>query len=153
MDISLLIVDRSTEFADAIRETLAHSAPNWSVTHAPTASDAKLVADTERFDAAVVAVASDATEAALTLESLRELQPDCLRFVLADVDTLDGAQDLVSLCHRVLVMPCDAPTLRLAIEHTRRLQDTLGRSGVRALGLRRRLKDSRRPTGDLLSTV
>jgi hypothetical protein len=51
------------------------------------------------------------------------------------------------------VVPCDAVTLRLTIEHTRRLQDTLGRSGVRALGLRRRLKDSRRPTGDLLSTV
>lgn len=153
MDISLLIVDRSPEFADVICETLARSAPTWTVTHAPTASDAELVADSAHFDAVVVALTSGSEEADRTLTSLRELQPDCLRLVLADIHTLDGAQDLVSLCHRVLVAPCDAPTLRLAIEHTRRLQDTLGRSGVRALGLRRRLKDSRRPTGDLLSTV
>jgi DNA-binding NarL/FixJ family response regulator len=153
LDISLLIVDRSPEFADVIRETLVPSAPSWSVTYAPTSKDALLVADTEAFDAVVVAVTVDDDEAAKTLASLQTLQPDCLRLVLADVHTLEGTQDLVSLCHRVLVVPCDAPTLRLVIEHTRRLQDTLGRSGVRALGLRRRLKDSRRPTGDLLSTV
>ena len=153
MDINLLIVDRSPEFAEAIREVLSDSAPTWSVTHAPTACDAALVADTGDFDAVVVALTSDDDEAGQTLASIRQLQPDCLRLVLADIHTLDGAQELVSLCHRVLVAPCDAPTLRLAIEHTRRLQDTLGRSGVRALGLRHRLRDSRRPTGDLLSTV
>jgi DNA-binding NarL/FixJ family response regulator len=153
LDISLLIVDRSPEFADALREALSDSAPNWSVAHVPRASDVEMVAATEQFDAAVVAVTGDAGEALQTLESLCTLQPDCLRLVLADIHTLDATQELVSLCHRVLVVPCDAVTLRLTIEHTRRLQDTLGRSGVRALGLRRRLKDSRRPTGDLLSTV
>ena len=153
MDSRLLIVDARAEFSDAARDHLMQAAPGWSLTHAPSVDDARLVCDTACFDALVVVVTLGDEGVAELLSFMRDAQPDCVRLVLADVHTLEATQDLVSLCHRVLVAPCEPDALEAAIEHTRRLQETLGKTGLRVLGQRRRFKDSRRPTGDLLSTV
>ena len=141
-----------SDLPEVVAEHLDRSSPSWTVTHEPTAEAAEQALSSGQFDAAVVDAASgDAADHLLTV--LREMQPDCLRLVLADPVTLDGATELLTTCHRVLVRPCDPFAMQMAIEHAIRLRDTLGRSGVRALGLRRRNRDSRRPTGDLLSTV
>ena len=153
LDVSLLIVDPSSDFVESVRGHLTESAPTWSVTHASTCSDAELSASMRAFDAVIVSACAGHDSAGDLLASIQEVQPDCVRLILADVQTLDAVTELVTLCHRILVVPCDPFTLQMAVEHARRLRDTLGASGVRALGLRRRNKDSRRPTGDLLSTV
>lgn len=153
MDIKLLIVDPASDLSDTLRDHLALAAPTWSVTHSPSIEDAELVASMAPFDALIVTGAVGDDQIHPLLEAVQGLQPDCIRLVLASVDMLEAPEALVSLCHRVLVQPCDPFTLQMAVEHTRRLRDTLGRSGVRALGLRRRARDSKRPTGDLLSQV
>ena len=152
MDVRLLIVDQAEEYTLTVREHLADAGPGWSVTHAPRPSDAHLVITEAAFDAALVVLGSEDQETLDLLDALRHHQPDCVRLVLADVHTLERAHQLVSVCHRVLVSPCEPLSLQMAVEHTRRLQETLGRTGMRALGLRRRFRDSRHPTGDLLSS-
>ena len=135
------------------RDHLMLTQAGWSVTYAPSLGDATLVSESEDFDALVLVMTSISEGGEALLEHVRRHQPDCLRLVLADVATLDMAQALISKCHRILVSPCDPLSLETTLEHTRRLQDSLGRTGLRVLGTRRRLRDSRNPTGDLLSMV
>ncbi len=137
----------------ATRDHLLRAQEGWSVTYAPSVHDALLVSEEEDFDALVVVMTSLNEACAELLDTMRERQADCLRLVLADAETLDLAQALISTCHRVLVTPCDPLTLETTLEHTRQLQDSLGRTGLRVLGTRKRLRDSKRPTGDLLSMV
>lgn len=153
MDVSLLIVDPDSDFASTVDDHLRATRPDWSMTHAPNLEAVERALAQGGFDAAVVHDRMGAPLAGELLAILQARQPDCVRLVLTAPHTLDGATELVSTCHRVLVEPCAPSSLCLAVEHARRLRDVLGRSGVRALGLRRRNPDSRRPTGDLLATV
>ena len=153
LDISLLIMAEQPDLADEVREHLETSCPGWSMTHVRTPEVAEEAIACQVFDAALVdaVLGEDATRRLLA--TLRAVQPDCVRLVLASPHRLETTTELVATCHRVLVEPCEPFILCTAVEHARRLRDTLGRTGVRALGLRRRNRESRRPTGDLLSTV
>ena len=153
MTIDLLIVTPQTDLADEVSEHLAATWPGWTATRAVTFDAAMACLEAETFDAALVDARLGDDETATLLEALCAAQPDCVRLVVTRADEEQDASALTSACHRVLVEPCDPLVMCTAVEHARRLRDTLGRTGVRALGLRRRNRDSRRPTGDLLSTV
>ena len=152
MSVCLLIVDPEQDFAEVLRDHLTLAWSGWTLRHASTAEAAEAALTCERFDAVVVNAAIGCDAVVGLLADTRAIQPDCVRLVMANPETLEGPAELVSTCHRVLVEPCEPFALCIAVEHARRLRDVLGRSGVRALGLRRTNRGSRRPTGDLLST-
>ena len=153
MTVSLLIIDPGMDLAEVMADHLVLSRPNWTTHHALSVGRAQEVLTRRVYDAAVVHAALGEVETEVALTMLQTLQPDCVRLLMANPEVLEAPRDLVSPCHRVLVEPCSPLALCVAIEHARRLRDVLGRSGVRALGVRRRRRASRRPTGDLLSTV
>ena len=153
MTIDLLIVTPQMDLGDEVADHLAATWPDWTATRALTAEAAMACLDQGAFDAALVDASLGDDESRALLEALCTAQPDCVRLVLVRPQEDQDAAELTSTCHRVLVEPCDPLAICTAVEHARRLRDTLGRTGVRALGLRRRNRDSRRPTGDLLSTV
>jgi len=153
LDLALLIVDPEPDLALAVGDHRDAACPTWTLTHASSLEAAKQTLARCAFDAAVVHTGSDYGTTRDLLATLRAVQPDCVRLLLADPQTLDHQPKLLNTCHRVLVEPCGAHALCQAVEHTRHLRDTLGRSGLRALGMRRRTRPSRRSTGDLLSTM
>ena len=90
------------------------------------------------FDAILVAATLPRGGAAEVLAAARRARPDTLRLLLAGHHHLEGAAELVTVCHRVLVAPCAPAAIRQAVLHARHLREVLGFGGLRSLGVRRR---------------
>jgi HD-like signal output (HDOD) protein len=134
----VLFVDDEPRILEGLRRMLRPQRHEWEMAFAPGGEAALALMEASPFDGIVSDMRMPGIDGATLLRRVRELYPQVVRIVLSGHTELTAALRVVPVAHQFLAKPCDAATLRVAVERACHLQallrDDLIRRTVTALG-------------------
>ena len=121
----ILFVDDEVKILEGLQRMLRPERHRWDMAFAPGALAALGMLEAAPFDAIVSDMRMPGMDGAALLKIVRARYPGMLRIILSGYTELSAAFNAVPVAHQFLVKPCDADTLRLAIERATSLNDVL----------------------------
>jgi HD-like signal output (HDOD) protein len=124
-------VDDETRILDGIRRMMYADRKSWEMTFAQGGEAAIKAFEDGSFDVVVSDMRMPGMDGAALLRRIRDLSPSTVRIILSGFTEAEAAIRAVPVAHRFLAKPCDAPSLRAALECSCALQDILNSGEIR----------------------
>ena len=128
----VLFVDDEPRQLEGLRRMLHAQRHEWEMTFAPGGEAALALMAASPFDVIVSDMRMPGMDGAKLLARVRELHPQVVRIVLSGHTELSTALRVVPVAHQFLAKPCDAGTLRVAIERACHLKGLLNDDSIRS---------------------
>jgi HD-like signal output (HDOD) protein len=127
----VLFVDDEQRILDGLCRILRPLREEWEMGFAPGGEAALALLDAHPFDVIVSDMRMPGLDGAALLNRVRDQYPQIVRIVLTGQTELGTALRMVPVAHQFLAKPCDAGTLRVAIERACHLQSLLNDDAIR----------------------
>ena len=127
----VLFVDDELRILEGLRRMLRPQRHEWEMAFAPSGEAALAMMEASPFDVIVSDMRMPGMDGAKLLATVRELYPQVVRVVLSNHTELSTALRVVPVAHQFLAKPCDAGTLRVAIERACHLKGLLSDEAIR----------------------
>jgi HD-like signal output (HDOD) protein len=127
----VLFVDDELRILEGLRRMLRVQRHEWEMAFAPGGEAALALMEASPFDVIVSDMRMPGMDGAKLLARVRELYPQVVRIVLSGHTSLSTALRVVPVAHQFLAKPCDAGTLRVAVERACHLKDLLSDDAIR----------------------
>lgn len=127
----VLFVDDEPRILEGLQRMLRPQRQEWETVFAPGAEAALVMMEALPFDVIVSDMCMPGMDGATLLGHVRELYPQVVRIVLTGHTELSTALRVVPLAHQFLAKPCDAQTLRVAVERACHLKALLNDESMR----------------------
>jgi HD-like signal output (HDOD) protein/ActR/RegA family two-component response regulator len=127
----VLFVDDEPRILEALRRMLRAQRNDWEMAFAPGGEAALALMAASPFDVIVSDMRMPGMDGATLLTRVRDLYPQVVRIVLSGHTELSTALRVVSVAHQFLAKPCDAETLRVAVERACHLKGLLSDDSIR----------------------
>jgi HD-like signal output (HDOD) protein/CheY-like chemotaxis protein len=121
----VLFVDDDQHVLDGLQRTLRPQTQEWEMAFAQGGETALAMLDCTPFDVIVTDMRMPGMDGAELLEKVRRRTPQVVRIILSGYVDLQATFRAVPVAHQFLMKPCDAGTLRVAIERACSLQGIL----------------------------
>lgn len=121
----VLFVDNDPSGFEVLKGSANFNSHQWELFFAPHADAALLQLTANSFDVIVSDVRNPGTDGAALLKKVCERFPGVVRIALSAQSEIASALRAVPVAHQFLVKPCDADTLRVAIERATSLSNLL----------------------------
>jgi HD-like signal output (HDOD) protein len=128
----VLFVDDEPGALEALQRTL-RSQYEWEVAVARSGEAALALLEASAFEVVVSDMRMPGMDGPTLLAHVRERHPDLVRIVLSAPAELQAALRAVPVAHQFLTKPCDANTLRVAVERACRLKALLSDNSIRGM--------------------
>jgi HD-like signal output (HDOD) protein/ActR/RegA family two-component response regulator len=134
----VLFVDDEPRILEGLQRMLRAQRHEWEMAFAPGGEAALALMEASPFDVIVSDMRMPGMDGARLLARVRELYPQVVRIVLSGHTELSTALRVIPVAHQFLAKPCDAATLRVAIERACHLKGLLNDDSIRRMvgGLR-----------------
>jgi len=129
----VLFVDDESRILDGIRRMMHADRKSWDMDFALGGEAALKAFETGSFDVVVSDMRMPAMDGATLLRHVRDLSPSTVRIILSGFTEAEAAIRAVPVAHRFLAKPCDAVSLRAALECSFALQDILNSPEIRKI--------------------
>jgi HD-like signal output (HDOD) protein/ActR/RegA family two-component response regulator len=126
----VLFVDDEQRILEGLKRMLRAQRLEWEMAFASGAEAALALMETSRFDVIVSDLRMPGMDGASLLTQVRERYPQVVRIVLSSHAEPSTALRLVPVAHQFLAKPCDAITLRMAVERAFHLKDLLSEDSI-----------------------
>jgi HD-like signal output (HDOD) protein/ActR/RegA family two-component response regulator len=127
----VLFVDDEPRLLEGLRRMLRVQRHEWEMAFAPSGEAALAMMEASPFDVIVSDMRMPEMDGATLLAQVRDLYPQVVRIVLSGHTELSTALRVVPVAHQFLAKPCDAGTLRVAVERACHLKGLLGDESIR----------------------
>jgi HD-like signal output (HDOD) protein/CheY-like chemotaxis protein len=127
----VLFVDDEPRILEGLRRMLRGQRHEWEMAFAPGGEAALALMEASPFDVIVTDMRMPGMDGAKLLAHVRELHPQVVRIVLSGHTELSTALRVVPVAHQFLAKPCDAGTLRVAVERACHLKGLLNDDSIR----------------------
>ena len=127
----VLFVDDEPRMLDGLRRMLRSQRNEWDMAFAPGGEAALAIMEATPFDVIVSDMRMPEMDGAALLTQVRNLYPQVVRIVLSGHTELSTALRVVPVAHQFLAKPCDAGTLRVAVERACHLKGLLSDDSIR----------------------
>lgn len=127
----ILFVDDEVAILDGLRDLLRKERRRWEMAFAVGGAEALEELARRPFDVVVSDMRMPGIDGAQLLTTVQALYPSVARIVLTGHADRDAAMRVLPVAHQFLTKPCDAGTLRVAIERTQALHALLASQEIR----------------------
>jgi HD-like signal output (HDOD) protein len=127
----VLFVDDELTTLDALRHMLRAQHLEWEMAFAPGGEAALALMGASPFDVIVADMRMPGMDGAKLLARVRDQYPQVVRIMLSAQTELSTALRIVPVAHQFLAKPCDAATLRVAVERACHLKALLNDDSMR----------------------
>jgi HD-like signal output (HDOD) protein len=127
----ILFVDDETAVLDSLRDVLRKERKRWEMSFATGGEAALAELRRQPFDVVVSDMRMPGMDGAALLGQVKEEFPATARLVLSGHAEREAVMRALPVAHQYLSKPCDADTLRVAIERTCDLQRLLADESIR----------------------
>ena len=127
----VLFVDDEPRILEGLRRMLRAQHHEWEMAFAPGGEAALAMMEASPFDVIVSDMRMPEMDGATLLTRVRDLYPQVVRIVLSGHTELSTALRVVPVAHQFLAKPCDAGTLRVAVERACHLKGLLSDESIR----------------------
>jgi HD-like signal output (HDOD) protein/ActR/RegA family two-component response regulator len=127
----VLFVDDEPRILEGLRRMLRSQRNEWDMAFAPGGEAALAIMEATPFDVIVSDMRMPEMDGAALLTQVRNLYPQVVRIVLSGHTELSTALRVVPVAHQFLAKPCDAGTLRVAVERACHLKGLLSDDSIR----------------------
>jgi len=127
----VLFVDDEPRILEGLRRMLRSQRNEWEMAFAPGGEAALAIMEAAPFDVVVSDMRMPEMDGATLLTEVRNLYPQVVRIVLSGHAELSAALRVVPVAHQFLAKPCDAGTLRVAVERACHLKGLLSDDSIR----------------------
>ena len=127
----VLFVDDEQKILEGLQRMLRPLRDRWEVGFAMSGREALELLEKESYDVIVTDMRMPGMDGAQLLQEVRNGYPDIVRIVLSGQSDEKMVLKSVRLAHQYLSKPCDAETLRAAVERACALRDRLANSAVK----------------------
>ena len=127
----VLFVDDEPRILEGLRRMLRTQRHEWEMAFAPGGEAALALMEASPFDVIVSDMRMPEMDGAALLTQVRNLYPQVVRIVLSGHTDLSAALQVVPVAHQFLAKPCDAGTLRVAVERACHLKGLLSDESIR----------------------
>jgi HD-like signal output (HDOD) protein len=124
-------VDDEPRILEGLRRMLRSQRHEWEMAFAPGGEAALALMAASPFDVIVSDMRMPGIDGASLLGRVREQYPHMVRIVLSGHTELSTALRVVPVAHQFLAKPCDAETLRVAVERACHLKALLSDDSIR----------------------
>ncbi len=131
--IRILFVDDEVAILEGLRNVLRGERKRWAMKFAEGGKAALDLLANESFDAIVTDMRMPGMDGLALLRQVRQSHPHTTRIVLSGHSELGQAAEASVVAHQMLMKPCEADTLRNAIDRAVRVQALLANEKLRAL--------------------
>jgi putative nucleotidyltransferase with HDIG domain len=121
----VLFVDDEPKNLDALKLVLAPQEKQWEMAFVPSGAAALALLAEAPFDVIVSDIHMPEMDGAALLKIVCERFPSVIRIVVSSQEEMNGALRAVPVAHQFLVKPCDAHSLRVAVERATSLSAVL----------------------------
>src|SRR5215469_9947183 len=112
----ILFVDDEPKVLDGLRRLLRPQRLQWDMSFIEGGEAALALLDQSPFDVIVSDLKMPGMDGTALLERAREHHPQVVRIVLSEYADLEAAFRAAQVAHQLLLKPCDAEMLRVAID-------------------------------------
>ena len=127
----VLFVDDEPRILEGLRRMLRVQRQEWEMAFAPGGEAALALMEAAPFDVIVSDMRMPEMDGATLLTKVRDRFPQVVRIVLSGHTELSTTLRVVPVAHQFLAKPCDAGTLRVAIERACHLKGLLSDDSIR----------------------
>jgi len=127
----VLFVDDEPRILEGLRRMLRGQRHDWEMAFAPGGEAALALMEASPFDVIVSDMRMPEMDGAALLTQVRDRYPQVVRIVLSGHSELSAALRVVPVAHQFLAKPCDAGTLRVAVERACHLKGLLCDDSIR----------------------
>jgi len=127
----VLFVDDEPRILEGLRRMLRPQRQEWEMAFAPGGEAALALLEASPFDVIVSDMRMPGMDGAKLLARVRDRYPQVVRIVLSGHTELSTALRVVPVAHQFLAKPCDAGTLRVAVERACHLKGLLNDDSIR----------------------
>jgi len=127
----IVFVDDEPRILEGLRRMLRPQRHEWEMAFAPGGEEALAMMAASPFDVIVSDMRMPGMDGAALLCRVREVYPQVVRIVLSGHTELSTALRVVPVAHQFLAKPCDAETLRVAVERACHLKALLSDESIR----------------------
>jgi HD-like signal output (HDOD) protein/CheY-like chemotaxis protein len=127
----VLFVDDEPRILEGLRRMLHAQRHEWEMAFAPGGEAALALMEASPFDVIVSDMRMPGIDGAKLLAQVRDLYPQVVRIVLSGHTEFSTALQVVPIAHQFLAKPCDAGTLRVAVERACHLKGLLNDDSIR----------------------
>jgi len=127
----VIFVDDEPRILEGLRRMLRSQRNEWDMAFAPGGEAALAMMEATTFDVIVSDMRMPEMDGATLLTQVRNLYPQVVRIVLSGHTELSTALRVVPVAHQFLAKPCDAGTLRVAVERACHLKGLLSDDSIR----------------------
>jgi HD-like signal output (HDOD) protein/ActR/RegA family two-component response regulator len=127
----VLFVDDELRILEGLRRMLRVQRREWEMAFAPGGEAALALMAASPFDVIVTDMRMPGMDGATLLAQVREQYPQVVRIVLSGYTEPSTALRVVPFAHQFLAKPCDAETLRVAVERACHLKGLLNDDSIR----------------------
>jgi HD-like signal output (HDOD) protein/ActR/RegA family two-component response regulator len=127
----VLFVDDEPRILEGLRRMLRVQRREWEMAFAPGGEAALALLEASPFDVIVSDMRMPEMDGAALLTQVRDRFPQVVRIVLSGHTELSSALRVVPVAHQFLAKPCDAGTLRVAVERACHLKGLLSDDSIR----------------------
>jgi HD-like signal output (HDOD) protein/ActR/RegA family two-component response regulator len=127
----VLFVDDEPRILEGLRRMLRTQGQEWEMAFAPGGEAALALMEASPFDVIVSDMRMPGMDGARLLALVRDRYPQVVRIVLSGHTELSTALRVVPVAHQFLAKPCDAGTLRVAVERACHLKGLLSDDSIR----------------------
>ncbi len=127
----ILFVDDESRILEGLQRMLRPQRHEWEIAFAQGGEAAIALLEATPFDVVVSDMRMPGMDGAALLSHVREHFPQMVRIVLSGHTELSTALRVVPVAHQFLAKPCDAQTLRVAVERACHLKALLSDESIR----------------------
>ncbi|RMD64721.1 MAG: HDOD domain-containing protein [Planctomycetota bacterium] len=131
--LRILFVDDESNVLNGLRRMLHAERNRWDMAFASSGEEALRLLDESPFDIVVSDMRMPGMDGAELLARVMEQHPDCVRIVLSGYSSEEAAMRSVGPAHQFLSKPCEAHTLRDAVDRACALRTRLRSRAVAEL--------------------
>ena len=128
----VLFVDDEPKYLESLQRTLRSHQHDWEIACAPSGESALALMEASPFDAVVCDIHLPGMGGAALLDRVREEHPHVVRIALSGPGEMATALRMVPVAHQFLAKPCDAQTVRVAVERACHLKALLHDDSIRS---------------------
>ena len=123
--IKVLFVDDETRILEGLQRMLRPQRDKWDMAFAPGGVAALAMLEKTAFDVIVSDMRMPGIDGVALLDEVKKKYPSTLRIILSGYTQLEASYKVVPVAHQFLLKPCDAQTVRNAIERATCLREVL----------------------------
>ena len=128
----VLFVDDELSMLEGLRRMMHAQRHEWEMAFAAGGEAALALMEASPFDVIVSDMGMPGMDGARLLAQVRDRHPQVVRIVLSGEMELSTALRVVPVAHQFLAKPCDAGTLRVAVERACHLRGLLTDDSIRS---------------------